>query len=106
MAAHALKFDLGRRSRQKIVLMKKYFWDFFGPTAQGTAEHFVRHLQQFLNTHQLTGCSTGVESAAPNHFGAYCIVPEIHEEAIKRGLRPQRVTESAAAKSADQSSEK
>ena len=34
--------------------MTRYFWDFFGPDAERTAQHFRRHLDEFLekNAHR------------------------------------------------------
>ena len=35
-------------------------WDYYGPLASGTAEHFERHLRQFLETHALNNVVSGV----------------------------------------------
>ncbi len=69
---------------------RRYFWDFFGPDAEGTAAHFVRHLDEFLSRNHLSGCSTGTTSAGPGHHAAYCDAPPEVGSAIERALRPRR----------------
>lgn len=72
-------------------VVKKLLWDFFGPRADGTAAHFLIHLQQFLSTHGVTGCSTGLESSGQGHRAVYCLTPTESVDAVVRSLRPQRV---------------
>lgn len=67
-----------------------YFWDFFGPSAPGTAEHFRKHLNDFLARHALTGCEVGLTSAGPGHQAAYCVAPPEAQPLIERALRPRR----------------
>ena len=67
------------------------FWDFFGPPSAGTAEHFHRHLDEFLAREQIAGCATGFEVSAPGrHAVTWCRCPEADLEAIGRALRPHR----------------
>jgi uncharacterized protein len=73
--------------------MKKYCWDFFGPNARGTAEHFERHLRQFLATHDLVDCETGLESGGHGHQAVTCTAPTACEQRIEGSLRPRRVLE-------------
>lgn len=42
-------------------------WDFFGRTAQGTAQHFARHLEDFLQRHSMAAESTRFDSAHAGH---------------------------------------
>lgn len=70
--------------------MKTWYWDFAGPTAEGTARHFRVHLDEFLAREGLGGCETGVESQGPGHAAAFCRAPDEHGEAIQRALRPRR----------------
>lgn len=72
--------------------MPTYHWDFFGPDAQQTAEHFVRHLDEFIAREALEGCETGAASEQPGHHGAWCRAPESLEQTLVRSLRPQRKT--------------
>ncbi len=74
----------------------KYCWDFFGPNADHTAQHFREHLLQFLDKSGIEGAVTGCESEAQSHAAAYCIVPEIHAEAVERALKPNRKLPAAA----------
>ena len=70
--------------------MTRYFWDFFGPDAERTAQHFQRHLDEFLQKHACSGATTGTESAGAGHFAAFCTAPPAHEELVVRALRPRR----------------
>lgn len=68
------------------------YWDFMGPTAQGTAEHFHRHLDEFLAREGFEGCETGVDVIeAGRHVAARCHCPEPLVAVIGRALRPQRI---------------
>ena len=71
-----------------------YFWDFFGPRAEGTARHFVEHLGQFLQREGFAECETGAGSRGSGHAAAWCRVPpeapaEVHL-GIQKALRPRR----------------
>jgi uncharacterized protein len=69
------------------------YWDYFGPTAEGTAEHFRVHLDEFLIREQLDGCATGVEVITPGrHAAAWCRCPEPLVETLGRALRPRRIS--------------
>jgi len=72
--------------------MKTWYWDFAGPTAEGTARHFVVHLDEFLAREGIAGCETGVESQGPGHAAAYCRGPDEHHDVILRALRPRRTS--------------
>lgn len=65
-------------------------WDFYGPDSQGTAEHFARHLDEFIAKHALTGCATGTEVVGPMHAFAHCRAEGAALETLKRALRPKR----------------
>lgn len=69
---------------------RTYFWDFFGPRAEGTATHFVVHLDEFLAREGLDGCTTGRVSQGRGHHAATCRAPERHWPALERALRPKR----------------
>lgn len=73
--------------------MKTFFWDFFGPRSQGTAEHFLIHLRQFLQQNQCPEMPTGLRSEGPGHQGVFCSPPEALEESIQLSLRPRRTVE-------------
>ena len=67
-----------------------YYWDFFGPRAEGTAKHFLAHLDAFLQKHVLDGCKTGVDSSGSGHQAVFCKTPDAHADLVKRVLKPQR----------------
>ncbi len=71
--------------------MKTYYWDFFGPHADGTAAHFVRHLQEFFATNGIEGCEVDTTSGGAGHSAARCRAPQAAEEPIQRALRPRRI---------------
>lgn len=69
------------------------YWDYFGPAAAGTAEHFRVHLDEFLVREALAGCTTGVELIRPQqHAAAWCRCPEPLIDVIGRALRPRRLS--------------
>lgn len=77
---------------QFIETRPRLLWDFFGPTALGTAEHFHRHLDEFLAREQLTGCETGVlDVEAGRHAAAWCRCPPALVPILVRALRPRRI---------------
>ena len=65
-------------------------WDFFGPTSQRTAEHFLVHLQEFLKKHHLEFPKQGICSAGEGHFAAYIEGPSDELLTIISALKPQR----------------
>lgn len=69
--------------------MRRYYWDFFGPAAEGTAHHYQHHLDEFLAREGLTDCATGIEQE-DGVVSAWCTVPESHRTVIERALRPRR----------------
>ncbi|MCA9541932.1 MAG: hypothetical protein KC620_23710 [Myxococcales bacterium] len=70
--------------------MRRFFWDYYGPQAAGTAAHFHRHLDEFLAREGLLGCTTGTETYAPMHAAAWCEAPAEVAEVVARALRPRR----------------
>lgn len=73
------------------AMIKVFFWDFYGPHAKGTAEHFAHHVEEFLAREALVGCETGTLSDRANHFAAWCKTPPELESVIQSSLRPRRV---------------
>ncbi len=69
---------------------RTYYWDFFGPRAQRTAEHFLEHLRGFLEENSLDGCETGLSSESAGHAAAFCVTPERHQTGVERALKPRR----------------
>jgi hypothetical protein len=65
-------------------------WDFFGPAAPGTAEHFEIHLREFLAREGLAALITGLGSEAANHVAVWCEATAEAEATLVRALRPKR----------------
>jgi alpha-beta hydrolase superfamily lysophospholipase len=77
--------------RELIAPLPTLYWDFHGPAAQGTAEHFHRHLDEFLAREKLEGCETGVQTVeAGRHAAAWCRCPVALVTTIRAALRPRR----------------
>ena len=73
--------------------MKSYFWDFFGPRAEGTAQHFLVHLREFLQKNECPEMPSGLRSEGAGHHAVFCSPPPELEGPIERSLRPRRSTE-------------
>ncbi|HEU5074242.1 MAG TPA: hypothetical protein VFU02_08715 [Polyangiaceae bacterium] len=69
--------------------MLKLVWDFFGPRAQGIAEHHAAHVDKFVGSAGVSA-TTGVECAAPNHWSAWLLVSEADALRFRTVLRPNR----------------
>lgn len=69
--------------------MATLYWEFHGPDAKGTAEHFRVHLDGFLGVNGLGGCTTRVEGDGPVLVA--CVSPPEWVDAITKALRPKRV---------------
>lgn len=70
--------------------MKRLLWDYYGPDARGTAEHFVAHLGEFLRKNGLEAAPRGVMAEAHGHASAWVDVPDDEAERVTRALRPKR----------------
>lgn len=66
-------------------------WEFHGPDARGTAEHFRVHLDGFLGVNGLGGCTTRVETPPDGPALVACESPPMWVDAITKALRPKRV---------------
>jgi uncharacterized protein len=75
--------------------MKTLWWDFFGPRAEGTAQHFLVHLRDFLRKNECPEMPTGLRSEGAGHQGVYCSPPADFAPAIERSLRPRRIVDDA-----------
>ena len=70
----------------EVVLL----WDFFGPTALGTARHFLIHLVEFLAREALGPLPTGLGTETAGHVAAWCQISAETEAVLVRALRPKR----------------
>ena len=73
--------------------MRYYYWDFFGPRANGTAQHFLLHVREFLKKSNCPEMPTGLRSEGAGHQAVFCSPPEEFQAAIEGSLRPRRVRE-------------
>jgi hypothetical protein len=69
---------------------RTYFWDFYGPRAAPTAEHFARHLRGFLQQHGAAQLEVVQSSTGPGHAAVGVATPPEHHELIEKALRPKR----------------
>lgn len=67
----------------------KLIWDFFGPRAQGVAEHHAAHVDEFVRRSGVPA-TTGAECSAPGHWSAWMVVSEEAALRLRTTLRPNR----------------
>lgn len=86
-----LQGDFSRQEAEGLDDSEVIFhWDFFGPTAKGTAEHFLHHLTEFIAQRELKSCETGIDSAARTHWAAWCRTGVGQRDIFENTLRPAR----------------
>ena len=68
----------------------KLIWDFRGPAAKETAQHHLKHLQEFFKLEKKTLISFGTESLSDLHTFSYIIVNKAELDFYKSSLRPHR----------------
>ena len=68
----------------------KLIWDFHGGDAQKTAEHHVRHLEEFMLREKIEMIRTGVESFEDWHQMACLVVHEKDIPVLRDALKPHR----------------
>jgi hypothetical protein len=68
-----------------------HHWDFFGPDAEKTAEHFKVHFAEFAKSFSIVPEEQGFFSAAESHVCFWTsIALQEHSEQIQNKLRPRR----------------
>jgi hypothetical protein len=77
--------------------MPKLFWDFYGPAAEQTAQHFAKHLTEFLCRNGHAAASTGLASAGAGHQAVWCSAEADAAAGIARALRARRIEPDGAA---------
>ena len=63
-------------------------WDFSGPNSRPTAEHFERHLKQFLERSSVVA-PTALISERPDHVGVVCLCDAKDAALVGAALKPQ-----------------
>ncbi len=67
----------------------RFHWDFFGPDAPETAEHFLRHVDEFCAKETITGYRHWV-TKLPVRCTATLECDESHLILVRDRLRPKR----------------
>ena len=65
-------------------------WDFHGGDAQGTADHHVKHLQEFMEREKIEFIGTFTQSNADLHCMACLTVHEKDVITLRDALKPNR----------------
>jgi hypothetical protein len=70
----------------------RVFWDFYGPSAKPTAEHFLHHLNEMISREGLTGNveGTGVEMLSEGWCATWCDAPLALAQRVGRSLNAKR----------------
>ncbi|WP_437399664.1 hypothetical protein [Flagellimonas lutimaris] len=68
----------------------KIIWDFRGPTAAHTAEHYLKHLKEFVEVEELKYDLAGVDHFSSTHSIAYLVVAEFELNEVRSILKPHR----------------
>lgn len=71
------------------MALLRFHWDFFGPDAPVTAEHFLRHVDEFCARQGITGQRHWV-TALPVRCTATLECDEMHLVLVRDRLRPKR----------------
>ena len=80
--------NLVKPTSQKLCQL---FWDYYGPSAHGTAEHFLKHLQTWLNEQQLTAVQKlEVLAYSESHSAASCVLPIEQGKLVYQALKASR----------------
>ncbi|MGO3183498.1 MAG: hypothetical protein ACTIJ9_11775 [Aequorivita sp.] len=68
----------------------KLIWDFRGPNAQPTAEHHIKHLNEFAKAENLQNSFTGQEKISEMHHIAFMVVEKQLMNTLRESLKPTR----------------
>lgn len=70
-------------------MLLRFHWDFLGPDAKPTAEHFCKHLEEFCDREKILTWRTWV-TALPVRCVATLECGEEHLKLVRDRLRPKR----------------
>tara|TARA_R110002049_G_scaffold45852_2_gene133319 strand:- start:5312 stop:5560 length:249 start_codon:yes stop_codon:yes gene_type:complete len=68
----------------------KLIWDFRGESAQNTAKHHKKHLDEYILAQNLTLNITGDLTLSDMHAIAYLVVTESEMISVRDALKPHR----------------
>lgn len=71
------------------MALLRFHWDLFGPDAQPTAEHFLRHVEEFCDRENIADRRTWT-TAFPARVVATLECDEAHLKLVRDRLRPKR----------------
>lgn len=68
------------------------YWDYYGPSSQGTAEHFLAHLKTWLANQAMENEAQdlAVKVISPNHSSVTCSLPFEMGRQVYTVLKAQR----------------
>ncbi|WP_186646020.1 hypothetical protein [Fluviispira vulneris] len=64
-------------------------WDYYGTDSKGTAEHFEKHLKEFILVKNIEKCVTGVQTDGKNQAFVWCAGEECSLNLIINNLKPK-----------------
>lgn len=71
--------------------MTYHHWDFFGPDALGSAQHFHKHVSEFATTLKIIIHETGLFSAQNHHTCFWISIEDsLQSDQTQKKLRPRR----------------
>ena len=83
--------EMNRETKKPVLDRKiKLIWDFRGPQAARTAEHYQKHLAEFITLEELKHDISGFEHFSDMHSIAYLVVAEFEMKDVREILRPNR----------------
>lgn len=68
----------------------KMIWDFRGPGAANTAEHYQKHLEEFIIIEELKFDITGHQHITDTHSITFMVVAEFELKEVRNILKPHR----------------
>lgn len=68
----------------------KLIWDFKGPAAAKTAEHYEIHLKEYVTSEELKYDITGITHVSDSHSLVFLVVAEFEMPQVRDDLKPHR----------------
>lgn len=74
----------------------RIYWDYYGPHAEKTAQHFHHHLDEMIEREGVTASvtATGVEAYTPLHSAAWCEADFEVAKQLAQSLKAKRASRS------------